>query len=1276
MVKIYNFFNFYFQTNDKHKWAILACLMWFVSHVAQAQNINLEVDVYAAGMWSVGLYGSNCGNNDCGVNEPDPRIDIRVRHSGTGTYYGTWQNYRDGYACNNYSLTYDPANYTANNIGNGNYVYLELTAYEPDNALSGGADANCGGYGTIGNQYIRGISPCTWNARSDYRDCASDNVTERWRAYWQWRWSWCTTGLSGTTAAGVIGGNQLICSGGNPSTLTNSTTATYMNGSFYIQRSINGAAWTNVTGASTSTTLTYDEGVLSTIGCYRYRRIQQFCGGASVAASTTQTYASNEVGIIVFPTAPTITTPSNVCQGTSIPAPTVPSYTNFGVQYSINNGAYTSWSSPTTPGCYYIRARYIYTPSCGPYGANQVSPCISTNTVYVTVFPDGPTITAPSNVCAGTLISLPSVAAVSGFSVQYRVDGGTWLAAGSVNRNLSAGCHTVQARYVLTSTCGGTAAGASMTCAEGNVVNVTVFPQEPTISTPSSVCAGTSFTLPSVTSVSGFTTQYSINGGTWSSTPTIPTTAGCHSIQARYILASACGGTAAGTNGMSGCTVSNTVYATVFPQEPTLTAPANVCAGTSISLPSVPAVSGFSVQYSVNGGAWAVAPTIPTTAGCHSIRARYVLTSACGSLGAGSAGPSGCTESSLVYVTVFPTAPSLANPSAVCEGSTFTLPSVTAVSGFTVQYSIDGGIYSASPTIPTTAGCHSIRARYVLTSACGGTAANATGPAGCTESAYAYVATFPTPPTITAPANVCVGSAFTLPSVPAVSGFTVVYSIDGGAWSASPTIPTTVGTHTVRASYTINATCGATAAGTLSICAASNTVNAVVDPEPTATANYVLYTCDRTAQLTATGITPGATVSWQYVSGPTNPTGTTSSNPLLVTFSTAGTGVYNLLVSHGACSNINVDNVNMVMPTTSSTTLATTASCGYCVVTDGQTRSFYNSSGELIATIQDDPLVTPAALDESEVCVRMDATVQSITDNYGLQQPYLQRQWTVHPTTSTNAFITLYFTNAELVALQTAANSTPYQFSGYALNVTKYPGGSGGTFTAPGSPGGVHLPATFSAYGANHRVQVETNTFSTLYIHPSLFPFSVLPVELISFSGWNEGVVNKLNWTTASEKNTLRFEIEKSTNNAAWTYIGEKAAAGNSNAELQYDFTDNNPLVGNNYYRLKIFDIDGSFKYSNVINVPVSEVVANTFGNIYPNPTGGTLNVEIQATHAFDTKLLAYDVLGKQIFEQDAALVKGVNTLKLDFTSLAKGTYLLQFVDDAGNKHISKFVKN
>ena len=87
-----------------------------------------------------------------------------------------------------------------------------------------------------------------------------------------------------------------------------------------------------------------------------------------------------------------------------------------------------------------------------------------------------------------------------------------------------------------------------------------------------------------------------------------------------------------------------------------------------------------------------------------------------------------------------------------------------------------------------------------------------------------------------------------------------------------------------------------------------------------------------------------------------------------------------------------------------------------------------------------------------------------------------------------------------------------------------------------------------------------------------------LPIELISFDGHEHEECNHLNWITASEANTDRYDIEWSRDAYEWEVKGTLPAAGNSNMNLHYTFIDTEPLPILNYYRLVQYDWDGWFE--------------------------------------------------------------------------------------------------
>lgn len=94
-----------------------------------------------------------------------------------------------------------------------------------------------------------------------------------------------------------------------------------------------------------------------------------------------------------------------------------------------------------------------------------------------------------------------------------------------------------------------------------------------------------------------------------------------------------------------------------------------------------------------------------------------------------------------------------------------------------------------------------------------------------------------------------------------------------------------------------------------------------------------------------------------------------------------------------------------------------------------------------------------------------------------------------------------------------------------------------------------------------------------------------LPLELSEFGGDAGEKVNRLFWTTVSERNSDHFIIERSLNGAEWDYVGTAAAAGNSNDEIEYELQDLAFSNQINYYRLKQVDYDGASKIYGLISI-------------------------------------------------------------------------------------------
>lgn len=154
----------------------------------------------------------------------------------------------------------------------------------------------------------------------------------------------------------------------------------------------------------------------------------------------------------------------------------------------------------------------------------------------------------------------------------------------------------------------------------------------------------------------------------------------------------------------------------------------------------------------------------------------------------------------------------------------------------------------------------------------------------------------------------------------------------------------------------------------------------------------------------------------------------------------------------------------------------------------------------------------------------------------------------------------------------------------------------------------------------------------------SLSPFAVgssgaLPIELIDFYAFRADENVKLEWRTAMEINSDIFEIEHSTNGISFQKIGEVQAATFSNSALNYEFLHKNPFDGINYYRLKMRDLDGSFEYSEIRSVDLTNFEnLSSPVTIYPNPTSDILNIRFNE-NIEEGRVELYNELGQKVLE-------------------------------------------
>ena len=139
-----------------------------------------------------------------------------------------------------------------------------------------------------------------------------------------------------------------------------------------------------------------------------------------------------------------------------------------------------------------------------------------------------------------------------------------------------------------------------------------------------------------------------------------------------------------------------------------------------------------------------------------------------------------------------------------------------------------------------------------------------------------------------------------------------------------------------------------------------------------------------------------------------------------------------------------------------------------------------------------------------------------------------------------------------------------------------------------------------------------------------------LPVELTTFTALSVNSGVELKWATATEVNNYGFEVERKSNNT-WEDIAFVPGHGNSNSPKQYSYTDKNLTNGNAFqYRLKQIDNDGTFEYSNAIEINTVPARFELSQN-FPNPFNPSTTIKYYTPKNSFVTLKVYDMLGREV---------------------------------------------
>ncbi|MCU0414617.1 MAG: T9SS type A sorting domain-containing protein [Ignavibacteriaceae bacterium] len=168
----------------------------------------------------------------------------------------------------------------------------------------------------------------------------------------------------------------------------------------------------------------------------------------------------------------------------------------------------------------------------------------------------------------------------------------------------------------------------------------------------------------------------------------------------------------------------------------------------------------------------------------------------------------------------------------------------------------------------------------------------------------------------------------------------------------------------------------------------------------------------------------------------------------------------------------------------------------------------------------------------------------------------------------------------------------------------------------------------------------------------------LVPVELTSFTASADFGVVELQWITATETNNQGFEVQRSAGGEFET-IAFVDGHGTTTQTQVYTYTDRSVNVGAYSYRLKQVDFDGTFEYSNAVEIDVPAPAEFVLDQNYPNPFNPSTMISFRLAVDSKVSMTVFNVLGQEVATLlNGNLVAGSHQVTFDATSLNTGVYM------------------
>jgi Secretion system C-terminal sorting domain len=181
----------------------------------------------------------------------------------------------------------------------------------------------------------------------------------------------------------------------------------------------------------------------------------------------------------------------------------------------------------------------------------------------------------------------------------------------------------------------------------------------------------------------------------------------------------------------------------------------------------------------------------------------------------------------------------------------------------------------------------------------------------------------------------------------------------------------------------------------------------------------------------------------------------------------------------------------------------------------------------------------------------------------------------------------------------------------------------------------------------------------------------LLPIRYSDFTSTLKNNSILLNWKATTDSPEEYFDIEKSTDGTNFKKL--TAVLSKGIGDFNYVYLDNNLVEGTNFYRLKLVNKDGAFKYTNIEKVVylgknISQI------NLYPKVSFSNISLEIISSKKAECALQITNSLGGIVQKSRVNLIFGENKLPIDINNLSAGIYFIR-INVNGESFTESFLK-